>query len=238
MSEFEDQVVVITGAAGNLGRATAKAFAQQGARLALFDRDAERLKSCADELPIAADRVAVLVVDLFDQASVNQAVQETLAKFGKIDVLANIAGGFTMGSKLHETTDRDWDLMMDLNLRSILHTCRAVVPQLLGQGGGRIINVAARAAREGKAKMGPYCTSKAAVITLTETLAAEHKFDNINANCILPGTIDTPENRKDMPDADHEKWVAPAALADVLTFLASDASRAITGAAIPVFGQS
>ena len=238
MNEFEDRVVVITGAAGNLGRATAKAFAKEGARLALFDREAQRLKSCTDELSIDADRVASMVVDLFAQASVDQAVQDTLRTFSKIDVLANIAGGFTMGSPLHETTDRDWDLMMDLNLRSIMHTCRAVVPQLLRQGGGRIINVAARAAREGKAKMGPYCASKAAVITLTETLAAEHKFDNINANCILPGTIDTPENRQDMPDADHGKWVAPAALADVITFLAADASRAITGAAIPVFGQS
>ena len=238
MSEFNGQVAVITGAAGNLGRATAKAFAAKGARLALFDQDAARLKSCVDDLPEKTTGVAAMVVDLFDQGSVDRAVQETLEKFGRIDVLTNIAGGFIMGRPLYETSDSDWNLMMNLNARSVMHACRAVVPHLLQHGGGRIINVAARAAREGKAKMGPYCASKAAVITLTETLAAEHKFDNINANCILPGTIDTPENRKDMPDADHARWVAPAALADVITFLASEASRAISGAAIPVYGKS
>ncbi|MGV6827729.1 MAG: SDR family oxidoreductase, partial [bacterium] len=101
-----------------------------------------------------------------------------------------------------------------------------------------IISVSARAAAAGKAKMAPYCASKAAVITLTESLAAEHKFNNINVNCILPGTIDTPQNRKDMPDADFSTWVAPSQLADVILFLASDNASAVTGAAIPVYGKS
>jgi NAD(P)-dependent dehydrogenase (short-subunit alcohol dehydrogenase family) len=128
--------------------------------------------------------------------------------------------------------------MMDLNARSVFHTCRAVVPHMVRQGSGRIVNVSARAALEGKARMGPYCASKAAVLTLTESLAAEHKLDGVNVNCILPGTIDTPQNRAAMPDADHSRWVAPAALADVIVFLASEASRTVTGAAIPVYGQS
>ncbi len=128
--------------------------------------------------------------------------------------------------------------MLNLNARSVFNTCRAVIPGMLTQGGGRIVNVSARAAKEGKAKMAPYCASKAAVITLTESLAAEHKFNNINVKCILPGTVDTPQNRADMPDADHSKWVTPAALADVIAFLASDAARAVTGAAVPVYGQS
>lgn len=109
---------------------------------------------------------------------------------------------------------------------------------MLQQGGGKIVNVSARAANEGKGKMGPYCASKAAVITLTESLAAEHKYNNINVNCILPGTIDTPQNRSDMPDANFSRWVPPAALADVIVFLSSDAARGVTGAAIPVYGQS
>jgi NAD(P)-dependent dehydrogenase (short-subunit alcohol dehydrogenase family) len=109
---------------------------------------------------------------------------------------------------------------------------------MLRQGGGRIINVSARAALEGKARMGPYCASKAAVLTLTESLAAEHRLDGINVNCILPGTIDTPQNRAAMPDADFSRWVPPPALADVVVFLASEASRAVTGAAIPVYGKS
>jgi NAD(P)-dependent dehydrogenase (short-subunit alcohol dehydrogenase family) len=143
-----------------------------------------------------------------------------------------------MGPALHETDDEDWDLMMQLNVRSVFNTCRAVVPHMLRQGGGRIINVSARAALEGKARMGPYCASKAAVLTLTESLAAEHKLAGINVNCILPGTIDTPQNRAAMPDADFSRWVPPPALADVVVFLASEASRAVTGAAIPVYGQS
>jgi NAD(P)-dependent dehydrogenase (short-subunit alcohol dehydrogenase family) len=128
--------------------------------------------------------------------------------------------------------------MMDLNARTAFNCCRAIVPHMLAHGGGRIVNVSARAATEGKARMAPYCASKAAVITLTQSLAAEHKHSAINVNCILPGTIDTPQNREAMPDEDHSKWVPPAALADVILFLASDAARCVTGAAVPVYGQS
>jgi NAD(P)-dependent dehydrogenase (short-subunit alcohol dehydrogenase family) len=128
--------------------------------------------------------------------------------------------------------------MLDLNARTAFNTCRAVVPHLLSGAGGRIINVSARAATQGKARMAPYCVSKAAVITLTESLAAEHKHDGINVNCILPGTVDTPQNRAAMPGQDFDKWVPPAALADVILFLASDAARCVTGAAVPVYGQS
>ena len=149
-----------------------------------------------------------------------------------------IAGGFTMGPPLHETEDKDWNFMMDLNARSVFNCCRAVIPHMLEQGSGRIVNISARAAAEGKARMAPYCASKAAVITLTESLAAEHKFNGINVNCILPGTIDTPQNRNAMPDADYGNWVPTAALADVVLFLASEAARCVTGAAVPVYGRS
>ena len=236
MSEFDGKGVVITGAAGNLGEAVAAAFAGLGARLALIDRNAERLERLRDDLDLSSATL-LLPADLTAAASVAKAVEQA-ATLGGIAVLAKIAGGFTMGPPLHETPDRDWDFMMDLNARSVFNTCRAVIPHMLRQGGGRIVNVSARAAREGKARMGPYCASKAAVLTLTESLAAEHKLDGINVNCILPGTIDTPQNRADMPDADHRRWVPPAALADVVVFLASDAARAVTGAAIPVYGQS
>jgi NAD(P)-dependent dehydrogenase (short-subunit alcohol dehydrogenase family) len=236
MSEFDGKGVIITGAAGNLGAAVVAAFAGLGARLALVDRSAERLEQLRDDLDLSSATL-LLPADLTAAESVAAAVEQA-ATLGGIAVLANIAGGFTMGPPLHETPDRDWDFMMDLNARSVFNTCRAVIPHMLRQGGGRIVNVSARAAREGKARMGPYCASKAAVLTLTESLAAEHKLDGINVNCILPGTIDTPQNRADMPDADHGRWVPPAALADVVVFLASDAARAVTGAAIPVYGQS
>jgi NAD(P)-dependent dehydrogenase (short-subunit alcohol dehydrogenase family) len=237
MSEFEGKVVMVTGAAGNLGAAVAASFAALGARLALLDHSAERLARTRDDLDLPSPTL-LLPTDLTSTDSVASAADRTVAQLGRVDVLANIAGGFTMGPALHETDDEDWDLMMQLNVRSVFNTCRAIVPHMLRQGGGRIINVSARAALEGKARMGPYCASKAAVLTLTESLAAEHRLDGINVNCILPGTIDTPQNRAAMPDADFSRWVPPPALADVVVFLASEASRAVTGAAIPVYGKS
>lgn len=237
MQEFEGKLVVITGAAGNVGRAVAAAFAAGGATLALLDRDTDGLAAARAGLPDES-RVETFATDLLDPEAVAATVTAVTSQLGGIAVLANVAGGFTMGPPLHETSDRDWDFMLDLNARSVFNMARAVVPGMLASGGGRIVNVSARAAREGKANMGPYCASKAAVITLTESLAAEHKHAGINVNCILPGTVDTPQNREAMPDADHDKWVPPAALADVIVFLASQASRCVTGAAVPVYGQS
>jgi NAD(P)-dependent dehydrogenase (short-subunit alcohol dehydrogenase family) len=237
MSEFTQSVVVVTGAAGNLGRAVAQLFAARGAHLALLDLDAERidgtLAACEGQASARA-----FPTDLIDRNAVEHTIDAVLGEFGRIDVLANIAGGFAMGPLVQDTEDRDWDLMMDLNVRSVFNTCRRVIPAMLRNGGGRIVNVSARAAQQGKGRMGPYCASKAAVLTLTESLAAENKLNNINVNCILPGTIDTPQNRESMPDADFGRWVPPAALADVVAFLASDAARCVTGAAIPVYGQS
>ncbi len=128
--------------------------------------------------------------------------------------------------------------MLDLNARTVFHCARAIIPRLLENGGGRIINVSARAATHGLGHMAPYCVSKAAVITLTESLAEELKDSGITVNCVLPGTLDTPQNRAAMPEADPTTWVALEALADVILFLASHASRGITGAAIPVYGRS
>lgn len=237
MSEYSHQTIIITGAAGNLGTAVAQTFASSGANIALVDIDENRLLKVQDALPGGSES-AIIPTDLINPESVSTMLSKVREKFGQVDILANIAGGFTMGPMIHETADRDWDFMMNLNVRSVFNCCRAIIPVMLENGGGKIINISARAAREGKAKMGPYCASKAAVITLTETISAENRENNINANCILPGTIDTPRNREDMPDADFSKWVPPQALADVIQFLASDAARCVTGAAIPVYGKS
>jgi NAD(P)-dependent dehydrogenase (short-subunit alcohol dehydrogenase family) len=234
MAEFSGKVVLITGAAGNLGRAVADAFQKAGADLALLDRDEARLEAAYGS-PSGRFYAGA---DLMSADAVARAVDAAARKFGRLDVVANIAGGFAMGPPIHETPVEAWDLMMNLNTRSAFYVCRAAVPHMLRIGGGAIVNISARAAREGKARMGPYCASKAAVITLTETLAAEHRHAGIRVNCILPGTIDTPENRRDMPGADYSKWVAPAALADVVFFLASAGARAISGASVPVYGES
>jgi NAD(P)-dependent dehydrogenase (short-subunit alcohol dehydrogenase family) len=228
--QFTDRTVVITGASGNLGRALAKAFAELGARLALLDLKRGDLQDGANQVFLEAD--------LFKPDSVAAAVGKALERFGRIDVLCNIAGGFRMGSPVHETKDADWDFLFGLNARSVLNTARTAVPAMLKGGGGKIVNIGAFAAQRGAANMGAYIASKSAVIRLTESMAAELREKNINVNCVLPTIIDTPENRAAMPGADPRKWVAPQDLASVIVFLASDAARAIHGAAIPVTGLS
>ncbi|OOY44727.1 3-oxoacyl-ACP reductase [Solemya velum gill symbiont] len=237
MSEFKDKVIIITGAAGNLGEAVAQRFAQDGAKIALVDIEEEGMAETASRLPAETTCISIKT-NLFEPESVAAMADAVKQQFGNCDYLANIAGGFAMGSKLYEASDREWQMMMGLNAQSVFHSSRVTIPQMIETGAGRIVSISARAAREGKATMGPYCASKAAVITLTESMAAEHKMDNINVNCILPGTIDTPENRSAMPDADFDNWVPPAALADVVAFLCSDAARCVTGAAVPVYGKS
>lgn len=235
MGEFTDKVVVITGAVGNLGQACAQAFAQAGAKCALVDRSSGRL---APAFPASAGVMLVEGIDLADAAHADRAVQAVLARFGRVDVWVNTVGGFAGGKKVHEDGLDTWERMQRINLLTTLNACRAVVPPMLKQGGGRIVNVGARAGLAGVAGLGAYGASKSAVIYLTQTLAAELKDQGINVNCVLPGTIDTPQNRRDMPQADFAKWVAPAAIADAIVFLASDSARAVTGAALPVYGRS
>ncbi len=229
------ETVLITGASGNLGRAVAAAFAARGANLALLDRDRAHLDAAFGG---ESDRRMLVAADLLDAAAVEAAAAAVVARFGCIDALCNIAGGFRMGTPVHATSDADWNFLFDLNVRTVLHTARAVVPRMLAAGRGRIVNVGAFAAQKGAAAMGAYVASKSAVIRLTETMAAELRDRGINVNCVLPTVMDTPENRNAMPGADPSRWVAPADLASVIAFLASDAARAIHGAAVPVTGLS
>lgn len=233
--EFANRTVVVTGAAGNLGRAVAAAFAARGAKLVLLDRSEQALRQAYGS---GDERRMLAAVDLLDAGQVAAAVEEIIGRFRRIDVLCNLAGGFRMGEAVHETPDATWDFLLNLNARTLLNAVRAVVPRMLAAGGGRIVNVGAASALKGVAQMGAYVASKSAVIRLTETMAAELRERNINVNCVLPTIIDTPENRAAMPDADPKRWVAPDDLAGVIVFLASDAARAIHGAALPVSGLS
>jgi NAD(P)-dependent dehydrogenase (short-subunit alcohol dehydrogenase family) len=224
--------VVITGAAGALGRAVAHAFATAGAQLALIDRAAE-----AKDLPEASGAQNFFMgnVDLADLAHAKRAMDAIAARLGGIDVLVNVAGGFRWETIADGKPDT-WDFMYTINLKTALCSAQAALPHMSG-GQGRIINVgAAGAAKAGKG-MGAYAASKAGVAKLTEALAEELKDKGINVNAVLPSILDTAPNRADMPDADFTRWVAPAALADVVVFLASNGARAITGASIPVLGR-
>ena len=232
---LDRQTVVITGATGNLGRAVARAFGERGANLVLIGH---RRESLASAFGSEDAKRLFAVADLLDRAQVGAAVDSAMQRFGRIDVVCNIAGGFRMGAAVHEATDKDWDDLFAINVRTMLNVVRAAVPRMIARGSGRIINTGAHAALEGTAWMGPYCAATSVVIRLTESMAAELREKNINVNCVLPTIIDTPENRAAMPKADPSRWVAPDDLAQVFVFLASDEARAMHGAAVPVSGLS
>ena len=234
MFDFTGKVVFITGAAGNLGVAVAHAFDGAGAKLTLIDHKPGRLQSLfpawvAGERYLLADGV-----DANDPAALLQTTQRVVQRFGRIDVLVNTIGGYAGGTPVHELTPEQWDAMFTLNARSAFLVSRAVIPIMLSQQAGKIIHVSSRSGLSGSSGSAPYGAAKSAVIRLTESLSAELKPKGINVNCILPGTIDTPQNRAAMPKADTSKWVQPEAVADVILFLASDAARALNGVAIPV----
>jgi len=238
MFDFTGRVVLVAGAAGNLGEAVARAFDEAGARLVLLDRGSDRLTGLYPEWTRAGHHLLLSGVDAADEASVSAAVATALERLGRIDVLANTIGGWRGGVLTDEGALRTWDLLHNLNARTALILSRAVVPAMLEQGEGKIVHTAARAALAGSARSAAYSASKAAVVRLVEGLAAELGPKGINVNCVLPGTIDTPQNRAAMPKADHGRWVPPGAIAQVFLFLASEAAWPINGAAIPVYGQT
>jgi NAD(P)-dependent dehydrogenase (short-subunit alcohol dehydrogenase family) len=238
MDTLKNKVVIITGAAGNLGSATARLFQQFGAKTVPVDRSPDRVREAFKDLAGSSDHLLAGGVDLSDAASLGKLVEQTLAKFGRVDALVNTVGAFRGGKPVHEADPADWDFLFSANVRTTLLCCRAVIPQMLKQKSGRIINVSSREGLEAHAGFAAYSASKSAVLRLTESLAAELTASDINVNCIMPSTIDTPQNRAAMPNADFSKWVAPEAIADVIAFLASDAARAVTGAAVPVYGKA
>jgi NAD(P)-dependent dehydrogenase (short-subunit alcohol dehydrogenase family) len=166
-----------------------------------------------------------------------QAVETILAHFGKIDVLAHLVGGFAGGQSVADTDDATFQRMLDMNLNSSFHILRAVLPPMRQAGSGRIIAIGSRAAESPGAMVGAYSASKAALLSLIRTVAIENKDLGITANVILPGTMDTPVNRKGMPGADTSQWVQPASVASLIVWLAGDGGKDVTGAAIPVYGR-
>ena len=241
MSDLSGCVAIITGAVGNLGLATARIFEAQGASLVLVDRSPTRLAEQFPELANSDRHLLQPGVDLTDPSSVGRVAENAQSQFGRIDALVNTVGGFHGGPPTHEDDPQVWQKMFTLNVTPTLLISRAVAASMLGQdrsaaSGGRIVNVASQSALAGSKGLGAYSAAKSAVLRLTETMASELGKSGIAVNAVLPGTLDTPQNRAAMPNADHAKWVAPEAVADVIAFLCSPAGRAVTGAAIPISG--
>jgi len=226
------QRVVVSGAAGTLGAAVAQAFVVAGAHVALVDR-ATDCNGLANRL--GAPHFFVGGIDLADPEQAQHAVDGAVRRLGGVDVLVNVAGGFRWQTVADGTLDT-WDFLYTINLRTAVCASQAAL-RYLPDGRGRVINIAAAATAKAGLGMGAYAASKAGVIKLTESLAEELKDRGITVNAVLPSIIDTPANRADMPNADFSRWVSPAALADVIVFLASPGASAITGASIPVTGR-
>lgn len=228
------KVIAITGGFGNLGVALGAAAAAAGAQVALIGRSAA---PPARELPRELSGALLLGnVDVTSFEAAREAFAAIVRRCAGLDVLVNGAGGFRWQT-LADGDLETWDALYSMNLKTAVVASKAALPHLLARGGGRIINVGAAAGTTAGKGMGAYAAAKAGVARLTESLAAEMKDHGINVNAVLPGIIDTPANRADMPQADFSRWVAPAALADVIVFLASDGARAITGALLPVSGR-
>ena len=236
--DFRGKTVIVTGSTGNLGAAVAQRFVDHSANLVLTDRGTNRLKQSYPNLLDSDQHMLADSVDVTNPDSVSGLIDKVLGRFNHIDVLINTVGGFRAGTTLAETPITTLDFMHNINTRSVFVTSQAILPYMTKEKQGKIVNVSARAGLRGDAKMSAYSASKATVIRLTESMSAEVKNLGININCILPGTIDTPQNRKAMPEVKYEYWVKPESLADVIVFLASDYARDIHGAAIPVYGNS
>ena len=230
--------MLITGATGALGQVVARQFQAAGATLALCAREDAPLHQQFADLALDPQHLLVGGVDLSQPDDCTRLAQAVEERFGRLDALVNTVGGFTAGPPVHETPLEAWDAMLTMNLRTAFLVSRAIVPLLIRSGGGAIVHVSGRAGLAGFAGGAGYCAAKAGVIRLTEALSEELKEHGINVNCVLPGTIDTPNNRAARPDADFSRWVAPESLGEVMMFLCSPAARAIHGAAIPVYGLS
>jgi NAD(P)-dependent dehydrogenase (short-subunit alcohol dehydrogenase family) len=230
MNILGGKVAVITGAKGGLGSFVTEAFLAAGARVAGVSRSIQVNDFSHPEF-------AAIPAELSSGDAAQTLVEQVVARFGRIDALVHVMGGFAGGKSVAETDDATFEKMLDLNYRAAFFVARAVLPQMRQQGSGRILAVASRQAVEPATMVGAYSASKAALVSLIRTIAMENKDRCISANTVLPGTMDTPANRAGDPQADGSQWVQPAQVAELLVHLASDAGAQITGAAIPIYGK-
>lgn len=220
-------VVIVTGAAGNLGAAVCGVLHRRGCRVVAVARDGAALPG-PPALTIAAD--------LTEPAGCSDVAAKALAALGRIDGLAHTVGGFAMGG-IADHGPELWDQMRRVNLLTTINMVRAVWPAMQAAGRGSLVAVGAQPGLRAGAGMAAYAGAKAALLRLIESAAEEGKPHGIRANAVLPGIIDTPQNRAAMPGADTAKWVSPEQVAEVMVFLLSDAASGVTGALVPVTGR-
>ena len=230
MHTLKDKIALVTGANGGLGSFVTQALLDTGANVVGVSR---KIQQSEFDSPL----FTALPAEVSTAAGANSIVDTVVERFGRIDVVVHTVGGFAGGQSIAETDDATFQRMFDLNLNSTFYLFRAMLPAMRKTGNGRIIAIGSRAALEPGPGVGAYSASKAAMVSLVRTVALENRDVGITANVILPGTMDTPANRKSMPNADFSKWVQPANVAALIAWLVSGAGKDVNGAAIPVYGN-
>ncbi len=232
---FSNEVVLITGGTGALGRTLVNKFIESGARTIssyLNEKEAEKLKT-------TNHKVELIKLDITKEEQLLKMIPIVVERFGTINVLVNVVGGYLGGKDITELEESDWDSMMNLNLKSAFMISKHVIPVMKSSGnGGNVVHVSSRTGLKSDGHDSAYAASKAALIRFVESTSQEFKQYNINVNCILPTTIDTEANRMAIPKADFNKWLLKDDLANVVLFLCSSDSKVINGAAIPTYGLS
>ena len=235
---FSGKVVLVAGGTGGLGSAVSLAFLQEGANVVVTYRKEEEYSALRTAAAANAKALEGHLVDITDELAAAEFVAAVLSQHAKLDAVVNTIGGYAGGIKLWDLQTKVLDTMLSLNLRSGFTLARAVLPAMLKQGHGSIVNLAAKAALDHGAGAAAYAASKAAAVALMDSLAADTRGTGVRVNSILPSIIDTTANRKAMPGADFASWPKPQDIAQVILFLSSDAAKTIHGAAIPVYGNS
>lgn len=235
---FTDRIVIITGGTGALGAAVTQTFLQHGARVVTTYHSPNSFAELQAALGEERERLSGVSTDVNKEASLQALVEHVVKQFGRIDALVNLVGGYMGGINVIDTTEAQWERMLALNLKSTFLSCKVVLPHMLKQNYGRIINTSSRGAVEAGPGAAAYAVSKAGVLTFTQCLAQEVKSNGVTANVVLPGLIDTPQNRQNIPGADYSTWVPPASIAHLMLYLASEEAGAINGAAVPIYGKS
>jgi NAD(P)-dependent dehydrogenase (short-subunit alcohol dehydrogenase family) len=227
---MKDKIAIVTGANGGLGNHVTRALLDAGATVIGISLN---IQQSDFDSPV----FTALPAEISTAAGAKSAVDSVIARFGRLDIVAHTVGGFAGGQPIAETDDATFQRMFDVNLNSTFYLLRAVLPAMRKSGNGRIVAIGSRAALEPGAGVGAYSASKAAMVSLIRTVALENKDAGITANVILPGTMDTPANRKFMPNADRSKWVQPATIAALIAWLVGDSGKDVNGAVIPVYGS-
>jgi len=227
---MKGKVVLVTGANGGLGIYLTQAFLDAGATVIGSSRSIR-------QSDLEGSAFIAVATEISNRENARALVDQVVSRFGRLDVLAHTVGGFAGGQPIADMDDETFQGMLDVNLNSVFHILRAAIPPMRQTGNGRIIAIGSRAALEPGAGVGAYSASKAAMVSLVKTVALENKDVGLTANVILPGTMDTPANRKAMPKADVSKWVKPASVAELVVWLAGGAGKDVNGAAIPVYGK-